>query len=323
MVSLIAEAKRATPDTCRLCAISQKASRDPSARCLTHRVADSGPLNDYSLPYDRLLSGRLNASEILNEFYITNLAYHTMKAKREQAGGMFSSPSREKFFARLEADYLEFLRQTSNTFEAYLTVAVIGEARHVISSTTEGRVWMNEGRFTTGKFTERTVKLLTEYQIMGKFVTLSNGVKEYHGGARNDAQCRALKWAQNQPVETVRQVLEFVLSLFRELSWGSSVGGPAWKRIAQTLLDYRNEKLTREIFIDRVFDLKHNGGRLFDKHESFYSLTSDNVIISQLDQKMKARDLKELHAKLSQCYKVAPQLTDLLQRGSNLEAWAF
>jgi pyruvate,orthophosphate dikinase len=59
--------------------------------------------------------------------------------------------------------------------------------------------------------------------------------------------------------------------LFDHPIWGvrTSYGGKAWANIAQTLHDYLSGQLSMVLFIDRVFDLRHNGGPVFNKHPMF------------------------------------------------------
>lgn len=117
----------------------------------------------------------------------------------------------------------------------------------------------------------------------------------------------------------------------------------AWSRIAATMDSFLSGIDSTTVFVDHVFDLRHNGGVLFDKHAMFKE-TLDYHLPQQLDQKKAAHNVGQLHrvltAKLSRvdlcCSQAAnvarhERLTQaplsanvaaLYQRGCNAGLWA-
>jgi len=63
-------------------------------------------------------------------------------------------------------------------------------------------------------------------------------------------------------------MLEALVYVFSEDWREDNMGGESWKLIAETALDFIKGEYPRDVFIDRVWDLRHNGGRLFDKPTS-------------------------------------------------------
>jgi hypothetical protein len=62
------------------------------------------------------------------------------------------------------------------------------------------------------------------------------------------------------------QYLDDADNMFRNYAWSGSYGGKKWADIAKTGRDRAKQETDPVLFIDRVFDLKHNGGPMFDKN---------------------------------------------------------
>jgi len=95
--------------------------------------------------------------------------------------------------------------------------------------------------------------------------------------------------------ENLNKVPEFVQAaekIFRQGSWLGYMGGIKWAIIAQTLLEYLAGKLPPALFVDRVFDLRHNSGPVFNKHQMVRSYSAG--ITDQLNAKRDAGDLVTL-----------------------------
>jgi len=61
-------------------------------------------------------------------------------------------------------------------------------------------------------------------------------------------------------------MLETLVDLFGGEWSSNNFGGESWERIAGTALDFATGKDPATVFIDRIWDLRHNGGYLFDKN---------------------------------------------------------
>jgi hypothetical protein len=64
----------------------------------------------------------------------------------------------------------------------------------------------------------------------------------------------------------VGQYLQDAIDVFGVRWTKDGYGGPKWQVIAETGRDRLRESITPVSFIDRVFDLRHNGGPMFDKN---------------------------------------------------------
>ncbi len=119
-----------------------------------------------------------------------------------------------------------------------------------------------------------------------------------HGGDRSRVQQSMLQTLSRTPSRIVPFV-QSAVNVFSSKGWSSGYGGRRWARICKTLLDYLTGKLSRVVFIDRVFDLRHNGGELFDKHPMVSSNTYEEQLREQLRIKRKAENLKGLFERLN------------------------
>ena len=138
-------------------------------------------------------------------------------------------------------------RRLDAMFRHYLLLAVVGELRHLHDCA------HGEGR-------KPIIQKLEAYGVP-------------MGGPRAEAQDAAV--AGIRGVDATREVLDLAVSAFCSLSWGSSFGGKKWGVIAKTLHDRLRwswsggkEGLPPAVFVDRVFDLEHNGGKVFDKRKA-------------------------------------------------------
>lgn len=98
------------------------------------------------------------------------------------------------------------------------------------------------------------------------------------GGGKTRTQAGAM--AQKFTVESLIHSMDI---LFNECSWnGGSYGGPKWGSAIKAMKLFDNPR----IFIDHVFDLKHNGSTLFSKSD--YDLLSSGSL-SELQEYLSAR----------------------------------
>lgn len=89
------------------------------------------------------------------------------------------------------------------------------------------------------------------------------------------------------------------MTVFNTSSWVvPSIGGKAWGKIARAGYDFLRGAMTPTSFVDHVFDLRHNSGRLFDKHAMVAAKSDESIIGEQLCIKKQARSVKELRGSL-------------------------
>lgn len=122
-------------------------------------------------------------------------------------------------------------------------------------------------------------------------------------------------------VGQVREFFELAVSLFRDHEWNRSFGGEAWAVIAETALWFVEEKIGHTVFVDRVFDLQHNTGRVFNK--DLMVVANDAYIGAMLNLKKVATSSLELEHKWVYSYGVhiSPKVNELRQKGLQLNIW--
>jgi phosphohistidine swiveling domain-containing protein len=102
--------------------------------------------------------------------------------------------------------------------------------------------------------------------------------------------------------------------LFQMSGWDSAYGGKAWADIAHVGEQYFKGEIPAAVFVDRVFDLRHNGGPVFNKHPMVSAQYSPNALDKQLDAKRRCKTLAEAWDELSH-YGVGETVRALYQKG--------
>lgn len=148
---------------------------------------------------------------------------------------IYTEPRIARFAARLEAATDEFIRDLDRFMLTYLCTAVSGELRHA---------------YNKANMEARQRAALRAWGILSA---------EY----RSTVQQRVLNSLTSSNLD---DFLSVAVDNFRYGHWGGGgFGGEKWAVIAETGLERVRGQLDSVLFIDRVFDLKHNGGPMFDK----------------------------------------------------------
>lgn len=166
--------------------------------------------------------------------------------------------------AQARAAYRRIEREIADVFATYLLIATAGELRHAQALrrvSADATVLVNVG--LNYQLDRRAV----QHSVLERLSALG-------------------------PKETIT-FLEAGVRIFRDRTWASSYGGEKWAVITETLLQYLQGRLRSALFVDRVFDLRHNGGRLFDKHPMVRQ-TNEGTLQSQLNFKKSAQGLGAL-----------------------------
>jgi hypothetical protein len=114
-------------------------------------------------------------------------------------------------------------------------------------------------------------------------------------------------------------MLEALVYVFGEDWKEQNMGGDSWALIAQTTLDFIKGEYPRDVFIDRVWDLRHNGGRLFDKptsDELGFSIEEEGNLIQFLDLKRNCDNLFKENVNMrlsSETCSLLKSLTDIIK----------
>lgn len=122
------------------------------------------------------------------------------------------------------------------------------------------------------------------------------------------------RFLQLMTVEKSVEFLQMAVRIFGNYNWGGGFGGPAWASVAQCALDRALNKFDKIGFIDHAFDLKHNGGPIFDKNKSV-----DQSNINQfLDAKLHAKKDTDWVNWIKYC---SPDVIKCLEEAKKLGLW--
>jgi pyruvate,orthophosphate dikinase len=245
-----------------------------------------------------LLEQRFCMNTVLNDFYLSE--------KMAQASRGSS----------LEGEATALWRRVRNEsavlIATYLVVAISGEMRHFYDGSCS-----NPQPSTREKAEE----------LFSKFLT--------RGYDRSASQmCGVARVAEAGQAERIR-FAQLMTDVFADPGWpGSSIGGQAWAEISRALLNYLNGSWKFATFVDHAFDLRHNGGVLFNKHLMVSSLTPrglDRLIPAQLEAKKHAPSIRALRDSLANPpsserystvrFEFSPEVDDLWEKGETLGLW--
>lgn len=204
-----------------------------------------------------LLDQRFSVNQFANDFYLASMM-------EKEA---FGSPLEPRATMVRQG----IVKEVADVFAVYLTVAVAGELR-----------------YSGGYHYDGSPRLVE--RLIARFGTS-------RGSTILDRCCSQESARRVIEEEGLGAGIEFASlasSIFSERWLGSNVGGRAWAEIASTLHAYLNREMSAEVFVDHVFDLQHNGGRLFDKHDAVSARTDERALRIQLDWKKKASSTAEL-----------------------------
>ena len=202
----------------------------------------------------------LSANQFLGDFYL-------LEAMADKAMGNHLA---RKIF-QLQSDKR---REIAESFAAYLAIAISGEVRHYRA---------DSGLHSTLKAEESAEELnqLLEYSIQ-----------------RDDSQQQGINVLRRLDLASQVRFAGLIFDIFRCGRWDSAFGGSKWAAIADALRLYLNGEVKAAVFIDHVFDLRHNGGVLFNKHPMFTARTDESTLRRQLEVKKTAKSLAELYSGL-------------------------
>ena len=196
---------------------------------------------------------------MLNDVYLSDALAREAKGTEHAADA-----------AALRAD---IHRDVAGIFAAYLVFAVGGEVRHGFTAGRNARIQPALDRLSSG-FTSNRLQSQTHAVETLRFADLSDQIEFF----------------------------ELAETVFDQGSWGvirhGGLGGPRWGEIARTAKLYLSGKFTHTVFVDHVFDLRHNGGVLFNKHKVLY-LTDEHELHQQLNIKKSEENLTELYRRLT------------------------
>ena len=233
-----------------------------------------------------LLEGSFSANQILADFYTADrLACELVGTDLE-----------------IEARDLSHRIQTNaaQVFATYLLVAISGEARHAYNRTDKRRG-------------NRAV-------LLGRLI-LAIGFSDQND-SRSAIQERVVTKLRGSSTTRIIKFVELCRQVFSRLKWDTAMGGKSWAEIANALELYLKGRWGVTTFVDRVFNLRHNNGLAFDKHQMLYSKTYDGYLEKQLDQKRNAINLDQLIRGITSVkdeVSLSPEVEQLLDKAMELK----
>ena len=185
--------------------------------------------------------------------------------------------------------------EAAEMLACYLAIAVAGELRH----------------------SSKCAKLSQAAQK--KLDDLAREFNLVQGGDRYAVQMKTVAALREQP-KRLPQLFQMAKEIF-SANWKSSFGGNAWAKIANAPLEFLEGRLSHSVFVDHVFDLRHNGGRMFDKHPMVTECTNEGRIVRQLEAKKHAKNIGMLRQQLERYSKFSPDVEEIWQKGKQHGLW--
>jgi phosphohistidine swiveling domain-containing protein len=208
----------------------------------------------------------------------------------------------------LESDARDLRRETAvreaEVFLVYLIIAVGAEARHCDSSF--------RPRDSAQRESWAAVKTLRS-----KYGVLQDR------DDRSDAQSSVQKALEGKDIQAVQELFRLAVLAFscEETQRSNSYGGLKWAAIAAEALAFVSGQHSPVVFVDAVADLRHNGGRLFDKHR-MVSGTDESGVLDQLNTKKREADISRLRTLLARYGNgFSDDVNRLWREGRSLGIW--
>jgi pyruvate,orthophosphate dikinase len=222
----------------------------------------------------------LDVCQAINSFYI--------------AEAMMTAVRDERLKKKIRAAQARVTGEYAETFSTYLALAVSSEVTYAGRNASGGEQELAQLRQRGYTLVHRdrwsravTPPIATELAL--RSVT---DVAEYFAG------CRAVFAQQSS----------------------TSYGGKKWADIAEAGLFFWDGTVDAAVFVDRVFDLQHNGGRVFNKHPMVEA--DDWAIGRQLDLKRLALEVGEKVTELRRIHRaVDNEIMALYEEGAKKGEW--
>ncbi len=223
-----------------------------------------------------------NVNNWLNDFYLSDLMTTVSKGSALESA---ASELRNKIH-----------RGAAEMLVAYLAIAVAGELRYA-----NGYVGRGDSD--------------TELRTL----SLRYGVTSPD---RSAVHRSAMERLQTQDLGAHIEFFRLAESVFGRPGWIASFGGKAWAKIARAGFMFLSGTWTPTVFVDHVFDLRHNGGRLFDKH-SMVGMTMESTLVQQLNVKKVVDGVSELYRELRLYASYSDSVEALYRDGLNSGLWSL
>ncbi|MEA3249534.1 MAG: PEP/pyruvate-binding domain-containing protein [Patescibacteria group bacterium] len=184
---------------------------------------------------------------------------------------------------------------------AYVVVATAGELRHGID-------------YPSVKNSEAYAELLADY-----------GIKFHMPRPYSQESTAAI--LEFMTLEQQLRYLELAAAAFVKFGGNDSIGGQRWANIARSPIAWSTGEMNATVFVDHAFDLHHNCGRMFGKHQYLMTYNGghghEGVVKCQLDTKCRCKGgVTDLFNALLCCHAgMSAEVRELYERGRALKAW--
>jgi pyruvate,orthophosphate dikinase len=230
-----------------------------------------------------LMEERFSLNDWLNDFYLSNLmAAKACDSSFEHQADILKNTIE----ARLAA-----------IFTCYLAYAVTSELEHYTGSTT----------CPTPKPVPAWQRLKSKHSVSMDMITSS--------------RLDVVNGLAGMPLADQAEYFAMCEEVFSDPAWSRAFGGPKWAVIARTGKEYLSGVLPRSVFIDHVFDLRHNGNCMFNKHYMVNLKTSEDNLVRQLNEKKTSTGVSSLMDKLQKYGAFAEAVRTLYEAGLKADLW--
>lgn len=229
--------------------------------------------------------GATNVNDAVNTFYLV--------------GQMLGESRDEPGLHRQIAAYCKVLHvQLAEVFVCYLMLAVAGELRH-----------------TTAQHVHLDARQRQAWSLLKKHYSVAD-----ESATRLASQNYVRDRMHSQNADKHMMFFHLAAVVFAKNWTASGMGGKPWAAIAQAGADFLDGKMSHTIFVDLVFDLEHNTGSVFDKHEMIVCNT--DLLEQQLDARRDASSIRELFQSLTRLHPgMSQEVANLWNLGRERGIW--
>ncbi|QQG46402.1 MAG: hypothetical protein HYY55_00970 [Candidatus Niyogibacteria bacterium] len=249
---------------------------------------------------------RICVNTVLNTFYTHSLLLHA--AKHQPTTRMEKAV--EYYTADLDNFFNQTIKEHAQVILSYLLTICGGEMRHLPKYNQKSLL---------KKLANKVGICVSPEQIVIK--RLRDKIE--FGGNRDECYTSIIRYLQCSAKADVQEFARLLVVGFNEVKWvKESMGGKRWGQIAEIAHKYYSGQIETVQFLDTVFTLRHNAGRLFDKMMAFARWTGEDAISEQLKAQAEAKNITELVARLSVIHDgFEPGCVTLLERGKTFGWW--
>ena len=226
----------------------------------------------------------VSVNQLINDFYLSS-------AMATAAVGTGMAVEADRLMKRIHVEAAERLA-------TYLALAVASELSHATVY----------ARYSIVPAAEKAYDKLMSWSVFGHR-------SEYLAAKRAREQLATMGKDEQTEFFSLARVL------FGDCQWtSSSIGGRKWAKIAEAGRLFLSGECDHTVFADHAFDLQHNSGAVFGKHEML--VFDSRALHRQLEIKKQKVSVELLYRLISIHGKVGPEVEEMFVSGQSLGLWA-